>query len=90
MLTSEDIKKITEAQLEAQKDYFFTKDEMDERFYSKTEMDTKFSGLQSSVDAVLKDKETKDQEKLISDNRIKQVEDFIDKAAPKIGLEFKH
>jgi len=53
MLTAEDIKKITAAQIEAQKDYFFTKDEMDEKFYSKAEMDTKFSGLQSSVYAIL-------------------------------------
>lgn len=51
MLTEEDIKKITDAQIEAQKQIFFTKDEMDEKFYSKTDMDKKFSGLQTAVDA---------------------------------------
>ena len=49
MLTIDDIKKITDAQIEAQKEIFFTKEEMDEKFYSKTDMDLKFSKLQTSI-----------------------------------------
>lgn len=55
MLTAKDIKRITEAQIEAQKDNFYTKQEMDEKFddinnkisgyYSKQEMDEKFSDV---------------------------------------------
>jgi hypothetical protein len=90
MLTSDDIKKITQAQIEAQKEVFFTKDEMDAKFYSKTEMDVKFSSIQTSVDAIAKDKQTKDQEMPVLNSRIKKTEDWIDKAAIKIGLEFRH
>jgi len=53
MLTTDDIKKITDAQLDAQKKVFFTKDEMDAKFATKEEISEKFSALQASLDAIL-------------------------------------
>jgi len=114
MLTDEDIKKITQAQIEAQKEIFFTKDELEEKFYSKTEMDVKFfslqdvfatkeemntgfeiiskkiDNLQTSVDAIAKDNLAKTQEMPVVNHRIEKVENWIDKAAPKLGIKFQH
>jgi len=80
MLTADDIKKITDAQIEAQREIFYTKEDMD----------TKFSNLQASVDSIAKDKKTKDQEMPVLSGRIKKIENWMDKAAPKIGVEFQH
>jgi len=80
MLSPQDIKKLTEAQIEAQKEIFYTKEDMDK----------KFSKLQTSVDAFAKDKQTKDQEMPVLNRRIKDVEDWVDKAAPKLGIKFNH
>jgi len=90
MLTKDDIKQITNAQIEAQKEIFFTKDEMDEKFYSKTEMDEKFKNLQIPIDAVYKEKKTNDQERTVSAGRIKELKNWVDKAAPKLGIKFEH
>jgi hypothetical protein len=90
MLTKDDIQQITNAQIEAQKEIFFTKEEMDEKFYSKPEMDEKFKNLQTSIDAIAKDNNTKNQEFLVQKDRIKKVENWVDKAAPKIGVKFEH
>lgn len=89
MLSTDDIKKITNAQIEAQKQIFFTKDQLEEKFYTKPEMDTKFSGLQSSIDSFTKDKQTKDQELPVLNRRVKEVENWVDKAAPKLGIKFQ-
>ena len=89
MLTKNDIKQITEAQIEAQKEVFFTKEEMDDKFYSKTEIDVKFNHLQTSIDVVLKDKQTRDRETIVLNHRMERAEKFLDKAAPKLGLQFK-
>ncbi len=81
MLSNEDIKKITEAQIEAQKEVFYTKEDLDK----------KFSRLQTSVDSFAKDKKYKDEEIPVLDRRIKKVvENWIDKAAPKLGIKFNH
>ena len=90
MLSTDDIKKITDAQIAAQKEIFFTKEELEEKFYTKPEMDTKFSGIQTSIDSFAKDKKTKDQELPVLDRRIKDVENWVDKAAPKVGVSFEH
>ncbi|GEM_PF-1534743 len=90
MLTAEDIKKITQAQIEAQKEIFFTKGEMDEKFYSKSGMDVKFSNLQTSVDAIAKDKDISTTEATVLSHRMKEAENWIDKAAPKLGIKFEH
>lgn len=80
MLTSEDIKNITDAQIEAQKEVFYTKEELD----------TKFSNLQTSVDAIALGKKNETDKNKVLEHRIKNAEDFIDLAAPKLDLEFKH
>ena len=90
MLTSNDIKKITGAQIEAQKEIFFTKEEMDEKFYSKAEMDERFKNLQTSVDAAYKDKKAKDQEMVVMNHRLKKTEKILDQVAPKLGLKYEH
>ena len=83
MLDTKDIKKLTEYQLEVFKDVFLTKED-------KKELKTDINRVQNSLDAVLKDKQTRDQEALVLNHRMKNTEDFLDKAAPKLGLEFKH
>ncbi len=114
MLSDEDIKKLTKAQIEAQKEVFYTKEDLDEKFYSKIEISLKFSNLQdvfatkkemktgfnninkrldnlqTSVDAIAKDNLTKSQEIPVLNRRVKQVENWVDKAAPKLGIKFVH
>ena len=90
MLTKDDIQQITNVQIEAQKEIFFTKEEMDEKFYSKTEMDKKFSNLQTPIDAIFKEKKTNVQERIVINSRIKNVEEFLDKAAPKLSIKYEH
>jgi len=80
MLTNDDIKRITDAQIEAQKEIFYTKEEFDK----------KFSTLQTSVDAIAKDNKTKSQEMPVLNTRIKKVETWVEKAAPKLGIGFEH
>jgi hypothetical protein len=80
MLTNNDIKRIISAQIEAQREIFYTKDDLDK----------KFSNLQTSVDAFALDKKTTGDEIPVLNSRIKNGEDWIDKASLKIGLKFKH
>ncbi len=80
MLSIEDIKRITEAQIEAQKEVFYTKEDLDK----------KFSRLQTSVDSFAKDNLNKSQELPTINRRIKDVENWVDKAAPKLGVKFEH
>ena len=82
MLDSKDIKKLTEYQLEVFKDFFATKDDF-------KQLSPKIDWVQNSLDAVLKDKDTRDKEGFVLNHRMKNTEDFLDKAAPKLGLEFK-
>jgi len=97
MLTDEDIKKITKAQIEAQKEVFFTKKEIDEKFYFKAEIDEKFdvvydklSSIQTSVDSFAKDSKDKTEEMPVINHRVKELENWVDKAAPKVGVKFSH
>lgn len=83
MLSTEEIKKLTEYQVEVFKDVFATKDDI-------KEIDGKLNTLQTSVDSLSKDKAANEQERTVGNHRIKELEDWVDKAAPKIGLEFQH
>jgi len=83
MLNIEDIKKLTKYQVEVFKDVFVTKDD-----FRKT--DVKIDEIQISLDVVLNDKKTRDQEVAVLNYRMKKTEDFLDKAAPKLGLKFGH
>jgi hypothetical protein len=83
MLTPEDIKNLTEYQ----KTVFVTKDELHEVV---ADLKQSFSDLQASVDAAMKDKLLREQESAVVAHRMKNAEDWIDKAAPKLEIEFKH
>jgi uncharacterized protein with LGFP repeats len=87
MLTSEDIKNLTKYQTEVLKDVFATKKDMDAGF---EKLDKKMTNLQTSVDAIAKDNHDKSQERPVLDHRIKEVENWVDKAAPKLGIKFVH
>ncbi len=83
MLTPEDIKNLTEFQ----KTVFVTQDSFDKGI---EKLQQSFSILQSSVDQVLKEKMTNDQERAVSNHRIKDLENWVDKAATKLGVKFEH
>ena len=83
MLETEDIKKLTEYQVEVFKDVFATKEDL-----KKT--DAKIGQIQSTLDAVLKDKKDRDAEIVTLNHRMKNAEDFLDKTAPKLNIEYRH
>jgi peptidoglycan hydrolase CwlO-like protein len=87
MLTPEDIKNLTKYQTEVFKDVFATKKDMDTGF---EKLDKKIIKLQTSVDAIAKDNLSKSQEMPVLNSRIKEVENWVDKAAPKLGIKFVH
>jgi predicted nucleic acid-binding Zn-ribbon protein len=83
MLTDKDIQKLTKYLLEVFKDVFLTKKDGEI-------IDRKLNMLQTSIDNISKDvRELKD-EKLILNHRMKNTENWIDQASPKLGIEFKH
>lgn len=83
MLGTEDITRLTKYQIAVFKDVFFTKED-------GQKLEAKVDIVQNSIDAILKDKQTRDQEVTVLNHRMKETEDFLDKAAPKLGLEFKY
>ncbi|MDR3642377.1 MAG: hypothetical protein P4L74_01985 [Candidatus Doudnabacteria bacterium] len=83
MLTSEDIKNLTEFQ----KTVFVTQANFDKGI---EKLEKSFSTLQSAVDKVLKEKTTNDQERTVANRRIKDIENWVDKAAPKLDIKFEH
>ena len=87
MLTPEDIKNLTKYQTEAFKDVFATKKDMEAGF---EKLDKKMTDLQTSVDAIAKDNLTKSKEMPVLSHRIKEVENWVDKAAPKLDIKFVH
>lgn len=46
--------------------------------------------LKTSVDSIALDKKITTDKILVLDHRMKKAEDFIDQAAPKLDLEFRH
>ena len=70
--------------------YFYTKEEIDEKFYNKQEMAGKFSQILTAIDGIAKNTLTHQQEMAALGYRIDKTEKWITKAAPKIGLAFKH
>ena len=83
MLTTDEIKKLTEYQVEVFKDVFATKEDIKE---IKTSLNT----LQTSVNNLSKESLTNEDERRISNRRIKDLENWADKAAPKVGIAFDH
>lgn len=87
MLTADDIKKLTDYQVELLKDVFPTKKDVDTAFDG---LNKKISNLQTSVDAIAKGNDTNNKERVVADRRIKDLENWVDKAAPKVGVKFHH
>ena len=83
MLTPEDIKNLTEYQ----KTVFATKEDFED---VTEELKTSFSTLITSVDNIAKDVKILKDEKLVRNDRIKNLENWTDKASTKLGLDFKH
>ena len=82
MLTSQDVNKL----IDAMKVFFYTKEDIDRKFDF---VDEKFSQLQTSVDGIAKIATDNPLEIAAVGNRVDNVEGWIEKAAPKIGLEYK-
>ena len=83
MLKLEEIKKLIDYQIEIFKDIFVTKGDFGH-------LEGKINRVQNSLDALLKNDLKHDQEMTILGFRIEKTEDWIDQAAPKIGIEFEH
>ena len=83
MLDSEDIKKLTEYQLEVFKDVFVNKEDL-------KKVDVKIDDIQNSLDLLLKDKKIKDEESIVANHRVKALEDWTDKASRKLNIKFEH
>lgn len=78
MLTSDDIKLI----IEAEKEVFPTKDDF-------SDLRKDFRELQTSVDTYAKKADTYYQEMAVMRHRVERMEEWIQKASQKIGVEYK-
>lgn len=83
MLTPKELERLANYLVVVFKDIFATKEDFNE-------LKNSFSELQSSVDAIARDKTKREQEAIIMAYRMKNAEDWIDLAAPKVGVEFSH
>jgi len=83
MLSTEEIKKLTDYQVEVFKDVFATKDDL-------KEVKSTLHSLQISLDSIAKDTKDIKAKQGIGNRRIKDLEDFADEAAPKLGMKFEH
>jgi hypothetical protein len=90
MITDEDTTKIVNKVIEANKQLFYTKDEVDGGLDKRFESLRKdFSNLQASVVSFAKGTKNNADEILVVNSRVTTAEIWIKQAAPKIGLEFK-
>jgi pimeloyl-CoA synthetase len=78
MLTKEDIENLARYF----KEIFATKADL-------AQLEGRFDVLQTSVDKIVKDNEKFFQELKVMNYRVKNVESWIDKAAPKVGIHFE-
>lgn len=83
MLTPKDLKNI----INALKEVFYTKGELDEKF---AQVAQDLSVLKTAMDIVLTTNHIEDMEKMTLGYRMKNAEDWIDKAAGKINIKFEH
>lgn len=81
MLTTKDVNKL----IEVMKTTFATKDEMNAGF---NEMNKKFTQLQTSVDGILKIAKDHPQEIASVGSRVDNLERWVKKASPKVGVEY--
>ena len=83
MLTPQDLEKLANYLVEVFKDIFATKEDLDELKQS-------FSDLQTSVDNIANINHTTVGEAAVMAYRMKNAENWIDRAAIKLGIEFRH
>ena len=81
MLTNEDIQNI----IKAEKEVFYDKAELDAKFQK---MEDSFSTLQTSVDALATKFQKYYEEQQIYVHKLKQIEDWVKKAASKLGVDY--
>ena len=86
MLTNEETIQIVDKFIDASKQIFYTKTDMDDKF---DDLRKNFSTVQTSVESFAVETKTNREEIKVTNHRIDQHEDWINKAAPKVGLEFK-
>ena len=82
MLDTEDIKKLTDYQIEVFKDVFATKGDI-------KLLEGRFDQMQTTLGSLVKDKNTKDQEMASANHRLDNAENWIEQAAPKVGVKFR-
>ena len=82
MLTPEDIKNLTDYQLEVFKDTFTTKEDF-------KDLKSSFSALQTSVDAFAKRADTYYQEMAVLSHKVERMEQWIKAVSEKIGVSYK-
>ncbi|HEX3099512.1 MAG TPA: hypothetical protein VHQ41_00885 [Patescibacteria group bacterium] len=82
MLTTADVNKL----IEAMKVFFYIKEDIDKKF---EKVDLKFSQLQTAVDGIAKIGKDNSEEIAALGNRFDSVENWVEKSAQKIGLEYK-
>lgn len=86
MITDEDTSKIVNKVIEANKQLFYDKLEMDKKFESQRK---EFNNLQTSVESfAVGTKNNADEIKAVN-NRVSGHESWINQVGPKIGVEFK-
>lgn len=78
-MTIEEIEKLTEYQ----KNVFMTKEDGEK-------LEGKIDKIQTTLDGFAKTSTDNKQEITVLNHRMKATENWIDKASPKLGLEFKH
>jgi len=79
MLTNSDIQKLSAV--------LATKEDLKD-FYNKAEIDKKFSLLQTSIDRYMKKVQTIFEEAVIQKYRLSRVDDWVQKASNKIGIDY--
>ncbi|OGE84024.1 MAG: hypothetical protein A3B10_04145 [Candidatus Doudnabacteria bacterium RIFCSPLOWO2_01_FULL_44_21] len=79
MLTSNDIKQLSAV--------LATKEDLKD-FYNKSEMDIKFNSLLTSVDNLANKFVKYHEEQIVLTHKLERIEDWIKKAAGKLGLDY--
>lgn len=82
MITTEDLQKL----ISGLKEFFYSKEDMDVKF---GELKQGFNSLQTSVDAYAKKADLYYQEMAVMRHRMERMEEWIQKASQKIGVEYK-
>ncbi|HEX5430300.1 MAG TPA: hypothetical protein VFX17_04490 [Patescibacteria group bacterium] len=85
MLTNDDITQIVQAVTNAEKEFLYTKSELDEKFKQQQES---FATLQTSMDGLASIFKKYYEEQQIYIHKVKTIEEWIKKAASKLGIDY--